>query len=161
MAKPDLLERALSAEEQLESERKNRELLERRLRALLRGDDPDSAERAGSWVGRAENAEQLLAELMSDLHENPSLRDLLPTGWVQRVEAQLHSLQILQRDAVALAERPGDQWWTNGGEEPGSLRRVVVPRPNVGAAPVRGIGGGAVTLMGGNTLTFTHRYTVT
>lgn len=112
------LQRALDAEEQLGSAQERITSLESRLRAVL-SNDPASATRALAWMGRAQNSEHLLNLLMKWVTENPSVEELLPRGFVQRVRAQLHSVEVLRRDMEAFGEKPPDEeWWTKwDGEE--------------------------------------------
>lgn len=105
------LERALLAEEEADRLRERIADLEDRLRGVL-NNDPETASRALSWMQRCENAESLLLELLGYLDTNPSVTDLLPTGYASRVTAQLKTVAILKRDQQALGERPPeDEWW--------------------------------------------------
>lgn len=99
------LDRCLDAEEQLESSRERIEQLEDILDKLL-DTDPESSMRASAWISRANRAEELLQELAHYLDDNDSVRDLLPTGFADRVKAQLHTLTILYRDQKTLGETP-------------------------------------------------------
>lgn len=106
-----LLDRALEAEDARDVALARVADLESRLRGVL-NNDPETASRALAWVSRAENAERLLLELRAWLDENPSVTDLLPTGYASRLTAQLKSVQILKRDQEQLGERPpDDEWW--------------------------------------------------
>lgn len=106
-----LLDKALAAEEALEVAQARITDLEGRLRGVL-NTNPETASRALAWVQRTENAERLLLELRRWLDENPSVADLLPTGFVSRMMAQLKSVAILKRDQEAFGERPPeDEWW--------------------------------------------------
>lgn len=106
-----LLERALLAEEAADKLRERISDLEDRLRGVL-NNDPETASRALAWMQRAENAERLLLELRGWLDQNPSVADLLPTGYASRMTAQLKTIAILKRDQQALGERPAeDEWW--------------------------------------------------
>src|SRR6267378_8317594 len=106
-----LLQRALDAEDQLRSAQERIDSLESRLRAVF-SSDPTSATRALAWMGRAQNSEHLLNLLMKWVTENPSVEDLLPRGFVERVRAQLHSVEVLKRDQEAFGEKPpDDEWW--------------------------------------------------
>lgn len=114
-----LLQRALDAEEQLQSLQERTTSLELRLRAVL-NNDPASATRALAWMGRAQNSEHLLNLLLKWIAENPSVEELLPRGFVERVRAQLHSVEVLKRDQEAFGEKPPDEeWWTRFDKEPG------------------------------------------
>lgn len=107
----NLLERALLAEEKVEGLEARVADLESRLRGVL-NNDPETASRALAWMQRAENAERLLLELRGWLDRNPSVGDLLPTGYASRATAQLKTVAILKRDQQALGERPPeDEWW--------------------------------------------------
>lgn len=101
------LQRALEAEEQLESCRKRAEELEARLRSALNA-EPTSATRALSWITRAQNGEKLLIEIMRD----PTVAVALPQSLHTRIEAQLHTVEILRRDQEKLGESPpSEEWW--------------------------------------------------
>lgn len=113
-------DRAVEAEAQLESLRERTADLESRLRAVL-VNDPASATRALAWMGRARNAESLLVALASWVQENPSVEELLPRGYMQRLKAQLHSVAVLKRDEEAFDERQpaDDEFWLNWDGVPG------------------------------------------
>lgn len=106
-----LLDRALAAEEEADKARARAADLEERLRGVL-NNDPETATRALSWMTRAENAERLLMELLRWIDSNPSVSELLPTGYSSRLIAQLKLVAILKRDQESFAERPPeDEWW--------------------------------------------------
>lgn len=105
------LDRALDAEDRLESAQERIADLESRLRGVL-GAEPESAVRALAWMSRAENAERLLLELAKYLAENPSLIELLPSGFDVRLRTQLNAVEIQRRDQQTMGERPpDDEWW--------------------------------------------------
>lgn len=123
----NLLERVAEAEEERDAARARTLDLEARLRAVLNS-NPETATRALAWMTRAENAERLLLELRGWLDANPSVGELLPTGYVSRLMAQLKSVAILHRDQEALAERPPeDEWWESW---KGDQRFFIEPRNN-------------------------------
>lgn len=99
------LHRALEAEEQLESARERIDDLEGKLKSAFNA-EPTSASRALSWIGRAQNAERLLVQIVRDYGA-----ELLPSLRTQ-IEAQLHTVEILRRDQEALGESPpSEEWW--------------------------------------------------
>jgi hypothetical protein len=106
-----LLDRALQAEEEADRQRLRADDLELRLRGVL-NTEPTTASRAFAWVSRAENSERLLLELLRYIDENPSVAELLPTGFATRLMVQLKSVAILKRDQAVFGERPpDDEWW--------------------------------------------------
>jgi hypothetical protein len=107
LSRQELLDRAFAAEAEAARWRRRADDLEERLGYLV-GTEPDDALRATTWITRAELAESLLAELWQWIVENPSVRDLLPTGFPERVNSQLKSLLILKRDQGSLGEVAGD-----------------------------------------------------
>lgn len=110
-----LLDRALAAEEVADELRERVGDLEHRLKGVL-NNDPETATRAFAWLQRCENAERLLLELRAWLRQNPSVGELLPTGYADRVKAQLKIVEILRRDQASLGERlPEDEWWIGWG----------------------------------------------
>lgn len=125
-----LLDRALDAEERLESAQARIADLESRLRGVL-GAEPESAVRALAWMSRAENAEKLLIELARYLDENPSLIELLPTGYDTRLRTQLRTVEIQRRDQETMGEKPAeDEWWSGYQVGEHRLQRVDRRRPN-------------------------------
>lgn len=107
----ELLERALSAEDALELALKRVADLEMRVRGALNA-DPTTASRALSWVGRAEQAEALLEEVLRFVSQRSLNTMDFPSGWVTRAEAQIKAVGILKRDQEKFAERPDDDYWT-------------------------------------------------
>lgn len=101
-----ILERALKAEEALEAAEERIADLTSRLQGVL-NNEPESASRALSWVGRAQNAEKLLLEIVQAKLE-------MPPPLAARVRAQLQSVVILRRDQAALGEKPPDEAWWQG-----------------------------------------------
>jgi hypothetical protein len=102
------LERALEAEEALEVANERIADLTARIKSALNA-EPESASRALSWIGRAQNAEKLLMEIV----RKGNLTDgVFPRELRTRIEAQLKTVEILRRDQEALGERPpGEEWW--------------------------------------------------
>lgn len=92
-----ILERALAAEEQLESRDVLIAELEARLRAIV-GADPQARMAAQTWIRRAELAEALLREMDAWATSWPTVP--LPEGWLARCRAQLHTLDIVGRGDI-------------------------------------------------------------
>lgn len=115
-----LLERALQAEDELEARDERIEDLTGRLKAVL-NNEPESASRALSWIGRAENAESLLIELVKKLSDGRVPMEALgedARSLITRIKAQLHTVTILRRDQAALGEKPPDnEWWESWKDE--------------------------------------------
>lgn len=109
MDKQELLKRALDAEDEREHLHSRIHDLEGRLKAALNA-DPTTASRALSWIGRAEQAEALVHEVLRYVAQRSLSSTDLPNGWVPRAEAQLKSVEILVRDMKELAERPNETW---------------------------------------------------
>jgi len=114
----DLLERA----SELESAQARVADLEARIEALLGVDLDEARAQAQVWRLRAENAENLLADLRSWLQENPSVADLLPDGYRPRLYAQLKSIpaepNLHGKEAMLFAPGMGDMLATleSGGQ---------------------------------------------
>lgn len=106
-----LLKRASEAEDRAEQLQHERDLLRTNVRAALNM-DPTSATAALAWIGRAERAEELLADVLRYVKQRSLASIDLPPGWVPRAEAQLRAVEILRRDQAELMERPesGDYW---------------------------------------------------
>lgn len=117
-----IIDRALAAEEENERLAARCEELTRRLLGALDA-DPTTASQALSWVGRAEQAEKLLDELLRYIRQRSLDTSHFPPGWVARAMSQMKAVEILKRDQAALAERPPDDdyWQTldrpNGGQD--------------------------------------------
>jgi hypothetical protein len=108
-----ILDRALEAEDRAEKAEKRVRDLEGRLRAALSA-DPTTASRALSWIGRAEQAERLIEELMRFIDQRAIDTRDFPGGWVARAQAQMRAVDILRRDQAEMAEKPenADEYWT-------------------------------------------------
>ncbi len=113
-----LLERALASEEALDRALGRVADLESRMRGALNA-DPTTASRALSWVGRAEQAERLLEEVLRFVSQRSLNTTDFPPGWVTRAEAQVKAVGILKRDQEKFAERPDDDYWTRYTDEQG------------------------------------------
>lgn len=109
----DLLNRALDAEDRVERAERRIEDLKSRLRGALDA-DPTTASRALAWIGRAEQAESLLAEVLRYVKQRSLDTRDFPPGWVSRAEAQMRAVEILRRDMADMAERPdnSEEYWT-------------------------------------------------
>lgn len=102
----------MEAEDRCDALRERVEDLEGRLVAALNA-DPSTATRALSWIGRAEQAERLLKEVKRYIDQRSLDRGKFPNGFVTRLEAQLKTVEILERDQANLAEKPVDNdYWT-------------------------------------------------
>lgn len=113
-----ILDRAIAAEEGLESCRERCLGLEAKLKAIL-NNEPESASRALSWIGRAQNSEKLLAEMLEWIEDFPGI--IGQPGVVTRARAQLHTVEILKRDQAILGERPSqEEWWQSWRDEDGN-----------------------------------------
>lgn len=107
-----LLERALEAQEENDKLRERVADLESRLKAALNA-DPSTASRALSWIGRAEQAETLVRQVLLFVKQRSLDTTHFPPGWVARAEAQIKTVEVLERDLRHLAERPpDDDYWT-------------------------------------------------
>lgn len=108
-----LLDRAVEAEERVESLQRRVADLEARLRGALDA-DPTTASRALAWIGRAECAEKLLAELLRYIDQRSVDTREFPPGWVTRAAAQMKAVEILRRDMAEMAESPdnSEEYWT-------------------------------------------------
>lgn len=108
-----ILDRALEAEDRAERAEKRVADLEGRLRAALSA-DPTTASRALSWIGRAEQAEDLVAELLRYIDQRAIETGHFPPGWVTRAQSQMKAVAILRRDQAEMAEKPenADEYWT-------------------------------------------------
>jgi hypothetical protein len=104
------LERALAAEDQVETLKDRVADLESRLRGALNS-DPTTAVKAMSWMHRAENGEQLIKEAALAVKRGEIKSTDLPSGWLARAEAQIAALEILGRDQAELMGEPGDESW--------------------------------------------------
>lgn len=114
------LAHAVALETQLEFYRKRAEDLEKRIKAVLNS-EPESASRALSWIGRAEQSEKLLIEIALD----PKIAATLPPSLLTRIKAQLHTVVILRRDQEAMGERPSEEeWWQSWREAEGRVTRT-------------------------------------
>jgi hypothetical protein len=102
-----LLDRCLAAEDAKRELEERIADLQGRLRSVLKS-EPTTAARALSWIGRSEQAEGLLREIVKHRFDAEE-KALLPPGWLARAEAQLKSVEILVRDQKSLAEKPADQ----------------------------------------------------
>lgn len=101
------LERALAAEDQLESANARVAELEARLRSALNA-EPTSASRALSWITRAQEAERFLLAITADA----KIMATLPPPLRTRIEAQLRTVEILRRDQARFGESPTDEeYW--------------------------------------------------
>lgn len=119
-----LLERALAAEERVDGLLERIADLESRMRAALNA-DPTTASRALSWIGRAENAESLLAKLLLFIDQRAVDTSKFPGGWVSQAQAQMKAVAVMNRDLTPLAERPEDNaYWTTHVDSKGH-RQVV------------------------------------
>jgi len=109
-----LIERAIAAEERAEDAEARIADLEMRIKAAL-GADPTTAVKALSWIGRAEQAEGLLREMIGHIDTGLVPTGItFPPGWVSRAEAQIKAVEILKRDLGHLVERPedADAYWS-------------------------------------------------
>lgn len=109
MPKLDLLQRALDAEDERDALLARIADLESRFKSALNA-DPTTASRALSWIGRAENAEALVREVLRYVEQRSVSATDLPGGWVARAEAQIKAVDILVRDMRELTERPDETW---------------------------------------------------
>jgi hypothetical protein len=116
------LERALAAEEEVESLGARIRDLNVRLKGALNS-EPTTAVRALSWMHRAENGEKLIAEVAQQAKDGLIGTSELPAGWLARAEAQLAALKILRRDHEQLMEVPdADEAWEK--LEDGQIRHI-------------------------------------
>lgn len=137
-----LLDRALAAEERAEE----LEAQVGRLKALVGGAldmDPTSAVQALNWVGRAQAAEELLAQALRwrDQGGDRDVFENLPPSWWATVEATVKAAELSKQDEPENAERPADDayWATGVGSE--GVPRALKPgvRPEVARAAVRAL----------------------
>lgn len=105
----DPIRRALDAEDARDEALKRINDLEHRLKAAINA-DPTTASRALSWIGRAERSEALVAEVLRYVRQRSISQTDLPGGWVARAQAQMKSVEILNRDLAPLAEKPEESW---------------------------------------------------
>jgi hypothetical protein len=109
VSKLELLNRALDAEDRAdELERRNADL-ELRIKAALNA-DPTTAVRALSWIGRAEEGEAMLCEILHYVNGGELRGTALPPGWVARAEAQIAAVRLMRRDLMELTEKPSESW---------------------------------------------------
>lgn len=108
-----LLERCLAAEEERDQALDRIAELQLRMKAIVNS-DPVTASQALSWIGRAENAEKLLREIVNAVKGGKLGAADFPAGWYTRIESQLASVSILERDNKVLGERPPEdtKWET-------------------------------------------------
>jgi hypothetical protein len=126
-ANRELLERALAAEERADAAEARLADLEARLRSAINA-DPTTASRALSWIGRAEEAERLLRQLMLFIEQRSIDTREFPGGWVERTRSQLRAVDILNRDLHHLVERPeDDDYWATTVQPTGEKGIVIDP----------------------------------
>lgn len=121
-----LLERANEAEDRADALQRQVDALRGSLQAALNM-DPTAASRAVAWVGRAENSERLVGEVLRYVKQRSITSIELPPGWVTRAEAQLRAVEIMHRDLGLERPDEGDYWAT--GVTPDGRRTVMRDDP--------------------------------
>jgi hypothetical protein len=121
-----LIERAMLAEDRAEAAEARIADLEMRIKAAL-GADPTTAIKALSWIGRAEQAEDLLRLALRYVHQQSLSTNDFPPGWIAQAEAQIKSVDILKRDLGHLIERPdeSDAYWTTAVDAKGRRSAIT------------------------------------
>lgn len=125
MAKLDLLQRALDAEDERDELQRRLTDMEGRFKAALNA-DPTTASRALSWIGRAERSEDLIRQVLGYVKQRSLSSTDLPNGWVARAEAQIAAVRILERDMRELTEKP-DETWADYTERESGRRSIFRP----------------------------------